>query len=259
MKRLAAAASLFLLCWYGAPTGASAEERNPFEGNDEAIRIGSALFAARCADCHGPDARGKLGPDLTRRWARGESDESAFRIIRNGVTGSSMPPSSAPDSEIWAIVANLRSISVMPPLETTGDAARGRALFEKGCTGCHQVGGVGGAVGPDLTVIGAARSRAALTTALRDPSASVAFGFKAVRLRVGGERVEGVVKGEDAFSLQVVTTEGELAAFKKRELDELDRSEKSLMPVFDETRLSNAALEDLLAYLGTLRGAQQNP
>jgi putative heme-binding domain-containing protein len=259
MKRLTAAGSLLLVCCFGVAIGASAEERNPFESNDEAIRIGASLFAARCADCHGPDARGRLGPDLTRRWVRGETDESAFRIVRNGVPGSSMPPSIAPDTEIWAIVAHLRRISVVPPLQTTGDAARGLALFEEECAGCHQVRGHGGALGPDLTAIGATRSRESLTTALRDPSAAVALGFRAVKFRAGGEVVEGVVKGEDAFSLQIVTVDGELEAFPKRELAELERSAQSLMPVYDANRLSDAALEDLLAYLGTLRGSQLNP
>ena len=253
MKRLAAVASLLVIC-NGAPTGVSAEQRNPFESNEDAIRIGASLFAGRCADCHGPDAKGRLGPDLTLRWVRGESDDSAFRIIRAGVPGSSMPPSTAPDNELWAIVAHLRSISVMRPLETSGDATRGRALFAEDCAGCHQVRGQGGALGPDLTAIGATRSREALTTALREPSAAVALGFRAVRFLADGERVEGVVKGEDAFSLQVFTVDGELAAYSKREVAELERSAESLMPVFDESRLSDAALEDLLAYLGTLRG-----
>jgi putative heme-binding domain-containing protein len=142
----------------------------------------------------------------------------------------------------------------MPPLETSGDAARGRTLFGKECAGCHQVRGQGGALGPDLTAIGATRSREALTTALREPSAAVALGFRSVKFCAGGELVEGVVKGEDAFSLQVVTVDGELEAFLKRGLSELERSGQSLMPVFDESRLSDAALEDLLAYLGTLRG-----
>jgi putative heme-binding domain-containing protein len=258
MKRLAAVASIALIC-NGAPSGASAEERNPFESNEDAIRIGASLFAGRCADCHGPDAKGRLGPDLTRRWVRGESDESAFRIIRDGVPGSSMPPSNAPATEIWAIVAHLRSISVMPPLETAGDSSRGRALFAEHCAGCHQVHGQGGALGPDLTAIGATRSREALTIALREPSAAVALGFRAARFRAGGELVEGVVKGEDAFSLQLVTVDGELEAFRKRELAELERSARSLMPVFDDSRLSDEELEDLLAYLATLRGAQLNP
>ena len=90
MKRLIAVAALWLCC--GVVASASAEQRNPFESDEAAIRIGNALFANRCALCHGGDAKGSLGPDLTQRWARGASDESAFNIIRNGVPGSSMPP-----------------------------------------------------------------------------------------------------------------------------------------------------------------------
>src|SRR5918993_471448 len=251
------AAGLASVIVSAAVASAGAEQRNPFEGDQAAIRIGSTLFAGRCADCHGPDGKGKLGPDLTLRWARGESDESAFLIVRNGVAGSSMPPSTAPDSELWAIVAYLRNISVRPPLESTGDAAHGRALFAAECAGCHQVGGAGGALGPALTAIGATRSRAALIAAIRDPSAVVAPGFRAVTVsQRAREPVEGVIKSEDAFSIQVVTASGELRAFAKQGPEEIVRSTRSLMPAFDTTRLSDAALEDLLAYLGTLRGAQ---
>jgi putative heme-binding domain-containing protein len=257
MKRGVAAVVALLSCC-GSIATARAETRNPFEGNEAAIGIGRTLFANRCADCHGPDAKGKLGPDLTQRWARGASDESAFSIIRNGVPGSSMPPSAAPDNELWAIVAHLRNISVMPPLVSTGNPERGRTLFADECAECHQVRGEGGALGPDLTTIGATRSRAALTSALRDPSATVALGFRAVTaVTRGGERVEGVVKGEDAFSVQVVTVDGELRSFRKQALAELTRSADSLMPVYDAAALSDDALEDVLAYLGTLRGGQE--
>jgi putative heme-binding domain-containing protein len=256
--RRSVAAVLALLSYCGSITPARAETSNPFEGNEAAIGIGRALFANRCADCHGPDAKGKLGPDLTQRWARGASDESAFSIIRNGVPGSSMPPSAAPDNELWAIVAHLRNISVMPPLVSTGNADRGRTLFANECLSCHQVHGEGGALGPDLTAIGAIRSRAALTSALRDPSATVALGFRAVTaVPRGGKRVEGVVKGEDAFSIQIVSFDGELRSYSKQELAELARSAESLMPVYDAAALSDAGLEDLLAYLGSLRGGRQ--
>ena len=124
MKLLAAVAWVAICGGVGG--SAIAEQRNPFETDEAAIRTGNALFAARCSDCHGADAKGKLGPDLTQRWERGASDESAFAVIRNGVAGSSMPPSVAPDNELWAIVAYLRSISVMPPLDTSGDARRGQ-------------------------------------------------------------------------------------------------------------------------------------
>jgi len=242
----------------GTPFALGAEESNPFEADAAAITIGTSLFAARCADCHGPDAKGRLGPDLTQRWARGETDESAFRIVRNGVPGSSMPPNIAPDNELWAIVAYLRSISVAPVLVSAGDAGRGRERFAKDCASCHQVRGAGGAFGPDLTSIGATRSRAALTAAVREPSATIALGFRAVTLRTrAGELVRGVVKSEDAFSLQVVTEDGALRAFNKRDLAELTRETESAMPVFGPDRVNDAALEDLLAYLGSLRGSRQ--
>lgn len=236
---------------------ARAQQRNPFEGDTAAINIGSSLFASRCADCHGPDARGSRGPDLTQRWARGASDESAFNVIRTGVPGSIMPPSVAPDSELWAIVAYLRSISVAPRVESTGDPERGRALFARECASCHQVRSDGAAPGPDLTNIGATRSREALVVAVRDPNATVAQGYRVATLVTRrGERIEGVIKSEDAFSIQMLTLAGELRAFAKRELADVERTMRSPMPEFSPARLDAAALEDLLGFLGTLRGAQ---
>jgi putative heme-binding domain-containing protein len=226
---------------------------NPFEGDSAAVTAGGALYAGRCADCHGGDAKGSRGPDLTQRWAKGATDESTFATIRSGVPGSIMPPSSAPDHELWAIVAYLRSISVAPQLVSSGDPGRGRALFVAECQQCHRVGAQGGALGPDLTQIGLVRSREALVTALREPSASVAAGFHTVELVSRGERIEGVIKAEDAFSIQVLTTDGRLLGLSKSTLTKLVPRAESLMPVYSPAKLPDAALEDLLAYLGTLR------
>jgi putative heme-binding domain-containing protein len=226
---------------------------NPFEGDSSAVTAGGALYAGRCADCHGGDAKGSRGPDLTQRWAKGATDESTFATIRSGVPGSIMPPSSAPDHELWAIVAYLRSIGVAPQLVSSGDPARGRALFVAECLQCHRVGAEGGALGPDLTRIGLVRSREALVTSLREPSASVPAGFHTVELVSRGERIEGVMKAEDAFSIQVLTTDGRLLGLSKASLTKLMPRAESLMPVYSPAKLPDAALEDLLAYLGTLR------
>ena len=59
---------------------ASAEQRNPFETRrgGHPHRLGAVReIAARSA--MDPTPKVKLGPDLTQRWARGESDESAFQ------------------------------------------------------------------------------------------------------------------------------------------------------------------------------------
>jgi putative heme-binding domain-containing protein len=244
---------IWLACAWATPA-AFAQQVNPFEGDSAAVTAGGALFAGRCADCHGGDAKGSRGPDLTQRLAAGATAESLFASIRRGVPGSIMPPSAAPDHEIWATLAYLRSISIAPQLVSTGDPARGRALFVAQCQECHRVGREGGALGPDLTQIGLTRSREALVTALREPDAAVAAGFRTVEVVSRGQRIEGVVKAEDAFSLQVFTVDGRLLGLRKSALASVTPRATSLMPAYSAAKLGQSQLEDLLAYLGTLRG-----
>jgi len=237
------------------PCAAGGQAANPYDGDPAAIRAGRALFGNRCAECHGADAKGMNGPDLTMLWARDVRDERIFRTIRSGVTGSVMPSSSAPDQEIWALVAYLKSVGTVSPFETaTGDATRGEELFGDACVRCHQVGGRGGVIGPDLSLIARVRARASLVSSIREPSASVRSGYRAVTLvTAAGDRVRGVVKAEDAFSIQVVEVGGRLQGYLKRDLQEIVREERSLMPNFGPERMSDDALDDVLAYLGTLR------
>lgn len=239
----------------GAPLHARAQTANPFDGDRAAIRAGRALFENRCAECHGADAKGMNGPDLTVLWARGVRDERVFRTVRNGVEGSVMPSSSAPDAELWAVVAYLKSLSTVSPFATTdGDPARGRDLFGARCARCHRVGAEGGALGPNLTLIGRVRTRDALESAIREPSASVAAGYRTVSVVTPeGERIRGVIKGEDAFSIQMLDVRGRLRGYDKHELAEFVREDRSLMPTFGPDRLGDAELDDVVAYLGTLR------
>ena len=99
-------------------TGAGGAEtrvtKNPLEGNRDAIRNGGAMFRTRCAGCHGPDARGDRGPDLTGLWASGVSDDRIFDTVRQGVPGSEMPGADAsrvPDREIWQVLAYVRTLA----------------------------------------------------------------------------------------------------------------------------------------------------
>lgn len=240
----------------GAPL-ASPQGVNPYETDRTAIRVGRALFETRCAQCHGGDAKGISGPDLTVLWAVGTSDDRVFRTIQLGVSGSIMPSSSAPDQEIWAIVAYVKGLSTVPEFDDdTGDAVRGQEIFASTCANCHRVNAQGGHLGPDLTRIAAIRTREMLMRSIRDPSASVAAGYRAVTLVTeGGQRIRGAMKSEDAFSILIVDTDERLQGYLKADLQELTRGERSLMPEFGPDRLGDEELDDLLRYLGTLRGA----
>src|SRR5438094_5433991 len=93
--------------------------KNPLEGNADAIRFGTGLYRARCADCHGMDARGVRAPDLTQVWASGRTDDGLFKTVKNGVPGTEMPAIGARmfDQEIWQILAYLRTLAASAPTD----------------------------------------------------------------------------------------------------------------------------------------------
>ena len=52
------------------------------------VLLGKKTFAEHCAVCHGDDARGMIGPDLTRRdFKYGKSKASLTETISNGRPG----------------------------------------------------------------------------------------------------------------------------------------------------------------------------
>src|SRR5437763_11305901 len=143
MRSVAAVATLVLLSELpvGAraggqnppPAGAAARPTmNPLEGNRDAIQNGGAMFRNRCAGCHGPDARGYLGPDLTGLWAAGVTDDRIFDTVRRGVAGTEMPaadPQRVPDRDIWMILAYVHTLAAaVPAAAVSGNAANGAQI-----------------------------------------------------------------------------------------------------------------------------------
>jgi putative heme-binding domain-containing protein len=231
--------------------------RNPFEGDAEAIRAGMGLFRARCADCHGIDARGVRAPDITQVWASGRTDEALFKTIRNGIPGTEMPPQPRLfDHETWQLLAYLRTLAAPAPADPPrGDAVRGEAIFRAKCAGCHRVNGVGGRLGPDLSRVGAARSREAIALRIRGGVEGFAPGYAPVTLVTeAGQSIVGVKKNEDLFSVQIMDTRERIQGYEKDRMKAVQNHTRSLMPAFDFGQVSDAELDDLLRYLQSLRG-----
>lgn len=282
MKRLVrtmAVASL-LITLYLPPQievthGQTAQEKpvaNPVTGDAATIQEGASLFRANCSPCHGLDAKGGgRGPDLSSgRWMHGSSDAEIFRTITQGVPGTQMPANRFEDSETWAIIAYLRSLTPSGQAKASGDAAKGEQLFNRraGCATCHMVKGHGGLLGPDLTRVGASRSIAYLIESIREPDKELSEGMQDPNNHYGlplvydtvtvdlknKEKVTGVAKNEDTFSVQVLDTNQRLRLFLKSEVLDVVHERKSLMPAYTEQMLNAAELQDLLAYLESLRG-----
>jgi len=241
--------------------------RNPLAGNPDAAKQGAVLFRQECVFCHGVSARGGMrGPDLTTgSWSHGGADADLASTISTGVPGTAMPPNKLTEQEIWQIVTYLRTLE-QPPPASTGDVPRGETLFNGAarCASCHMVNGRGGRLGPELTTVGSSRSRAYLIESIREPgkrlSESRLGGDATLRydtvtlVTAAGATVVGVPVNEDTFTVQVMDMSERIQSFEKKTLKSFRHEDRSLMPAYDANRLSDRDLEDLLAYLQTLRG-----
>lgn len=238
------------------PPAANPAASNPHLRNKESIRSGMALYRLRCGDCHGLDATGYRGPDLTAVLAGGVADERLFQTIRKGVPGTEMPPSQAPDDDLLMIIAYLRNLGGGTPSERPiGNVESGRRLFGAQCSSCHRVAGRGGRLGPDLTRIGASRSHAALIREIRTPSEWIAPIYETVTLVTkDGRRIRGAKKNEDVFFIQMMDLGERIQGYPKSDLAQVIYEKESLMPAFGPGRLNDSDLSDVVGYLSTLRG-----
>jgi len=79
------------------------------------VADGNALYAAKCATCHGKDGRGipswrsKGQPDFTdAKWQKSRTDAQIADVTKNG-KGKYMPKAKLSDEEIAAVVARIRA------------------------------------------------------------------------------------------------------------------------------------------------------
>ena len=242
----------------GASTFAQAPAaKNPFEGDQAAIRSGMGLFRARCADCHGMDARGVRGPDITQVWASGRTDDGLFTTIKNGIAGTEMPAQPRLfEHETWQVLAYLKTLAASArPDPQRGNAENGKKIYQANCVACHRVDGTGGRLGPDLSRIGAARSREVLELRFRGGVEGFLAGYEPVTLTPeSGQAVVGVKKNEDLFSVQIMDTRERIQGYDKASLKDMQNNPRSAMPPFGSNRISESELDDLIRYLQTLRG-----
>lgn len=265
-SRLFAAVTV-LLTAVSAQSSAHAQAVSP-QGAESDLAAGKRAFDVNCARCHGIGGGGDTGPSLTQpSLPRARNDTLLRSIIADGIPGTEMPNSFwLSDADVRHIMVYVRSLGAVAAVASTGggtsSAAKGRAVYERmECASCHIVNGVGGAIGPELTSIGSRRSPAYLRRAILDPGADFPrernvqlFAVVDVVPR-SGPKVTGVRVNEDTYTIQLRDADGVFYSYRKSELVSLERRfAASLMPSL-RGKLTDAELDDLVAYLVTLRTA----
>jgi cytochrome c oxidase cbb3-type subunit III len=183
----------------GALVAAAKPEKKSAE---EQVAAGKQLFAQNCAACHGADATGGIGPDLTAKTFKfGRSRDAIATTIKGGRPGG-MPAfgNQLSGEQIADLAAFIESLGGAPeaaaksavpgsgapakaaePEEKEGgdQVAAGKLLFTQKCAACHGADATGG-FGPDLTAktFKFGRTRDAIATTIKGgrPGGMPAFG-----------------------------------------------------------------------------------
>ncbi len=125
---------------------------------------GAQVYGERgCVGCHAVRGLGgRGGPDLAQVEGRHSPNELAATMWNHiprmaaSMRERGMAPARILPRDAGNLFAFLYTLDYFDP---PGDASEGRALFlDKQCVMCHQVGGVGGVVGPSLDFLGGYRS-----------------------------------------------------------------------------------------------------
>jgi cytochrome c oxidase cbb3-type subunit 3 len=217
---------------------------------------GGIVFESRCAGCHGLDGRGgEHAPNIASN-ARVQhlSNTQIAGIVSNGISGTSMPAfRTLTPVQLRELISYLRVLQGSSDLrKISGDPAQGRELFfgKADCSSCHTMSGEGGFLGPDLSTYGSALSADAILKAILNPKRIVPPGYRSATVTTGdNRRVEGVVRNEDNFSVQLQSKDGSFHFFQKSDLQSFEYASQSLMPTNYGDRLSRDELNDLAGYL----------
>ncbi len=160
---------------------------------------------------------------------------------------------------------NLPSVSELA--KRPGDAARGKQVWNASligaaqCAKCHMVRGVGGQVGPDLSMIGKKASRENLYESILMPSKAIADQYIQHQVTTTSEvTITGLLVADTPEAITLRDANGKDTTIPRQEIDgPVRKLTISIMPEDIVAALTEDELADLVAYLETLKTAAYTP
>lgn len=133
-----------------------------------------------------------------------------------------------------------------------GDASRGQALFKQHCALCHQVGGQGAVLGPQLEGVGG-RGLDRLCEDIMMPHRNIDEAFRTSSLLLdSGSVVTGLIRRRDDSQVVLVDSKGVESIISTKDIEQESGNYRSLMPDNFSEALQDQELADLIGYLQQL-------
>ncbi|MFN0205232.1 MAG: family 16 glycoside hydrolase [Planctomycetota bacterium] len=186
------------------------------------------------------------------------------KLLRTPLVDAAPPPVPAVVSETGAAFVKDIDFTTQFVDRTRGNPRRspadGALLYQSLCARCHTLGNqLGGQIGPDLTTASARFGTFDMLSAIVDPSRVISDQYPAydVRKKIGAP-VTGLKAAEDAHKIVIMQADGTRTEINKTDVDEIVKSEISLMPAGLLDALTYEQVGDLLAFIDA-RGAVEIP
>ena len=125
----------------------------------------------------------------------------------------------------------------------------GPQVFEKNCAACHQIGGKGARIGPQLDGVGL-RGLDRLMEDILDPNRNVDQAFRTTLLALDdGQVASGLLLKEEGDVLVLADAQGKEVRVPKGKVEDRKTSQLSPMPANFGDQIPEADFADLLAFL----------
>jgi len=138
-----------------------------------------------------------------------------------------------------------------------GDAAKGRAIFERAessCITCHRAGDKGADFGPALSEIGTKLPKEQLYENIINPNAGVSMGFETTQLTLRDQSAAvGILRSETNEELVLALPGGVTNKVRKGDIAKREKLPLSMMPSGLNQVLTQEDLVDLVEYLASLK------
>ena len=145
--------------------------------------------------------------------------------------------------------ANGELLERYKPSLKLGVASKGKLIFKKNCSACHQLGGVGKQIGAELRGISSRGMESVLLNIL-EPNREVKPKYLTYTIETTDGRVlAGMITSENANSIQLRQVDGKETVVPRVEIERLRRSGKSFMPEGLHNSIDVSQMADLLAFL----------
>ncbi|MCA9127045.1 MAG: c-type cytochrome [Planctomycetales bacterium] len=142
------------------------------------------------------------------------------------------------------------SLESVPSNEAAAQVS-GREVFEKNCSQCHRLGGIGQDVGPPLGQL-QQKTPQQLLEAILDPNREIDPKYTAYRILLSdGRALSGIVQQETAGQFILAEPGGRVYAINRSEVDVLSSTGQSIMPVGLEQAITPEQMANLIDYLRT--------